>query len=93
MKASITFLVLIFFFTILHPNRNNETVPLEKSNCTLFTQPAITCIPEKSKSSNKDIDVNVKAETGKSSFGKPKKKEAPTQSLQSADYYFVWIVL
>ena len=93
MKTTIAFLVLIFFFTVLHPTLNNKTVPSKKTNSIEFIQPAINNIPEKTNNNTRETDGNVKADSGKAPAGKPENKEASQKYYRAADDYFVWIVL
>ena len=93
MKITITFLVLIFFFTVLHPDRDNMTVSSGKTNCTKIEQSAISGKPEKINDNILDTDTNIKADQIKISGNTAENKEESKQIYQSTDYYFVWTAL
>ena len=92
MKTTVALLILIFFFTVLHPNRKDQTMSPEgsKQECLNNTKAETTDISVKVNTVTVDPEIYKKQDTQTDSGCQKEKK---TNSIQSADYYFVWIVL
>ena len=92
MKATITFLVLIFFFTVLHPNRDKQIVFSGKTKLgyCIFTKSEKKDVLEMSITDSAFPETMIKPDKPDSSCCVTKKKGT---IIQSADNYFVWIVL